>query len=428
MKVGFYLDNSEYKAVDFSKPECGNPGIRGTQYMIWTISCSLARRYSDISICLFAPYVDSLPSDIQSVCVTNIYEAIEKANEKGLDIFVFRPWSSKGQLFDEIRKTNLKFITWCHNFESLELADAIADTQQIKRHICVGRQQYERLRDHRIFSKAGYIYNCLDFSLFEGAFISSTEKNNIVTYVGALNKLKGFHVMAKAWKKVTKEIPNAQLNVIGTGSLGNSLKVGRYGLAQEKYEKRFIKYLLDNNGQIMSNVHFLGNKGGKEKENLMRMSKVGVANPTGRGETFCIVAVEFEALGVPVVSVRKNGLLDTVENGKSGILIQNTNELADAIVYLLKNPDICDSYGKNGIRQSKEKFSIDIILQQWQQVLLDVYNDVDVDIDYEYNYPLNQAKILREWNRKLKLTKLGRRMPSLLVCETVARKLLRRDR
>lgn len=426
MKVGFYLDNVDYKNINFSKPELGNPGIRGTQYMIWTISTLLGRKYEDMDIYIYAPFIDTMPADVKSVYAMNIYDAIQEANSEKLDIFVLRPWNEDKELFDAIEKSKVKFITWGHNFENLGLADIIAKNIQIKRHVCVGRQQYERLRDHEIFNKATYIYNCLNFELFDQNFVSSKNKENIVTYVGALNKLKGFHVLAKAWKKVIKQIPNAKLQVIGTGSLGNGLQVGKYGLAPENYEKKFIKYLIDSKGNIIPSVHFLGNKGGKEKENLMRMSKIGIANPTGRGETFCIVAIEFEAVGVPVISVKRNGLLDTVCNKQDGILIQNSRQLSNRIVKLLSNDSLCDFYGKNGVELSKRQFDLNIVLNQWHHLLTDVYLNIEPEISYKYNHPLNQAKIFREWNRKLRATKYGKNLPSLLTYESLIRKFLRK--
>ena len=42
-----------------------------------------------------------------------------------------------------------------------------------------------------------------------------------VVYLGGLNKYKGFHVLAKAWKKVLAEVSDAKLIVLGSGKLYN---------------------------------------------------------------------------------------------------------------------------------------------------------------------------------------------------------------
>lgn len=43
MKVGFYLENKNTRNIDYSNPENGNPGIGGSEYMIWTISYYLKK-------------------------------------------------------------------------------------------------------------------------------------------------------------------------------------------------------------------------------------------------------------------------------------------------------------------------------------------------------------------------------------------------
>lgn len=38
MKICFYFDNSRRPDIDYSNPENGNPGIGGTEYIIWSVS------------------------------------------------------------------------------------------------------------------------------------------------------------------------------------------------------------------------------------------------------------------------------------------------------------------------------------------------------------------------------------------------------
>ncbi len=58
-----------------------------------------------------------------------------------------------------------------------------------------------------------------------------------------------------------KKYLQAELYVIGNGKLYNKdAKLGKYELAEDSYEKFFIKNLLVDN-QIMESVHFLGTLG-----------------------------------------------------------------------------------------------------------------------------------------------------------------------
>ena len=423
MRVGFFLENGDYKDIDFSRPMEGNPGIRGTQYMIWTIAYFLNKNYPDIETVLFAPVIEKMPSDLLCVESNSDLEALKMAPEYNVDIMVLRTYTENTEYYEYIEKCGIKCIMWSHNFENYRRAQAIYNTNAIKRNVCVGRQQYERLRDHPVFSKSVCIYNTLDFENYSK--YPERGSRPIVTYVGALNSMKGFHILAHAWPKVLKKVPDAELFVIGSGSLGANVKLGPHNLAVAAYEEKFVNYLCDNNGEILSSVHFMGNMGGEEKKKIMGMSRVGVANPTGKGETFCIVAIEFQALGVPVVSAKKNGTLDTVEDGETGLLVSDSHQLADAIITLLEDPKTAKELGDKGFEQSRIHFSIENICDQWYRLLLDVQNDIPQEVDYTYSYPKNQAKFLRELNRKFQKTAIGKRSPSILKYETAIRDIIR---
>ena len=245
-----------------------------------------------------------------------------------------------------------------------------------------------------------------------------------------LDSSKGFHRLAKIWPKVIKKDKSAQLYVLGSGNLGVNVKLGPLGLASVEYEKKISKYLCDEKGKIIPSVTFYGKVGGDKQRQLMSQAKVGIANPTGIGETFCIVAIEFEALGVPVVSAKKCGLLDTVEDGKAGILSYTDKGLVNAIVRLLYSDDIAQNMGIFGSKDVRNKFSFSKILDKWYSLLNDVYFDKENIPDMSYNYPLNQGKIFREINRCIKLLPGLNRAPSILEMDyklrIFAKRLLKR--
>ena len=56
----------------------------------------------------------------------------------------------------------------------------------------------------------------------------------------------------------------------------------------------------------MPSVHFHGVMG-EEKKELIARTSVGVANPSGRTETFGISAIDFSSRGVPVVTIASGG-------------------------------------------------------------------------------------------------------------------------
>ena len=86
-------------------------------------------------------------------------------------------------------------------------------------------------------------------------------------------------------------------------------------------------------------------------------SRIEVLNSSPREESFGITYLEAAASGLPVIATKTGGISDAVENGVTGILVENENveELTTAIKYLLDNPDIAQEMGRRG-RERVEKY------------------------------------------------------------------------
>jgi glycosyltransferase involved in cell wall biosynthesis len=71
------------------------------------------------------------------------------------------------------------------------------------------------------------------------------------------------------------------------------------------------------------NIKFAGQVSDEE---LIKIYKGAKALVMPQEEDFGIVSVEAQLLGVPVIAYRKGGAVDTVVNGKTGILFNQQNE------------------------------------------------------------------------------------------------------
>lgn len=138
--------------------------------------------------------------------------------------------------------------------------------------------------------------------------------------------------------------------------------LGDFGIASPKYEKRFLRPLLDTNKAILPSVHFLGNLG-LEKYNYLLKSKVGVPNPTGATETFCISAVEMQYMGCCVSAMSAPGYYDTFVNGV--ITKRSKRAFANNIVKLLKSNEPVEPYTET-IERLQKLFSIENVLKDWE--------------------------------------------------------------
>lgn len=363
-RVGFYLPNASFKNVDCRNLRDGNPGIGGSEYALLMISHELHERDNGIEITVFAEDVNNYLPEMNYIQVAHLPEAIAQSEASGMDILVFKGGIHPFSCLEKI-SSNLKIVVWCHNFMNLEKLNYLAKNKSVARIICVGREQLDMYRDHPAFLKSDYIYN--------GVYTDSddhdqmppfTDRPEWVTYIGSIIPAKGVHYLLKNWKKVIRKKPDAQLHIIGSGQLYNrNAKLGKYGIAEEKYEDSFINFILED-GKIMPSVHFHGIMG-SEKDEILRKTKVGCPNPSGQTETYGFTAVEMQMAGAHIVTKKCCGYLDTV-NPRTGKLYANVSKLSKMIITELNRKD--DDY-ESTFRFIASKFSVDIIIPQWEELL-----------------------------------------------------------
>jgi N-acetyl-alpha-D-glucosaminyl L-malate synthase BshA len=90
-----------------------------------------------------------------------------------------------------------------------------------------------------------------------------------------------------------------------------------------------------------------------------------------QAEAFGMAALEAMATGLPVVASHAGGLPEVVEDGVSGRLLPvgDLQAMADAILELLKDPDLANALGEKGRRRARDLFSPDLVVPRY----LDLY-------------------------------------------------------
>lgn len=402
MKIGFYYWNEKVADVDYEKIEAGNPGIGGTEYMFVILIRSLINYYPqlDITVYMDKEQTISKKGNYRTVIVgendESILEAISHADRNKIDLLITKG-IDESPIFKLPKLSHTKIITWGHNYYCYKLACDIASCENIAANVFVSHQFYDKYIDHSIIEKSVYIYNFMGTDTVCERKLD--EIKPIIGYIGSLVPAKGFLELAKVWVRVKKKVPDAELWVIGTGKLySRNNTLGEYSIAEESYEQKFMKFLKPyyENGD----VKFLGILG-ENKYEYIRQMKVGVANPTAKTETFGISALDFEVIGIPVVTKRKNGLVDVVKHGETGLLFRSEKKFEKYLVKLLLDNSLNQKLGKNAINHSKT-FSIQPNVEKWYELFQTLYNGDRILYEKPSGNYLNNGKIIRMINRIIK--------------------------
>ncbi len=165
---------------------------------------------------------------------------------------------------------------------------------------------------------------------------------------GRLAPERKTEVIIKALPLVKKKFPNVKLALAGRG-----------------IEERGLKQLIHKLG-LDNNVVFLGFVNQPALNRAYNSSKIFVITSTS--ETQSLVMMQAMAAGLPVIGVRAMALPEYLDNNH-GILVDpdNSDLLAEKIIYLLENREIREKMGQNA-SVFVQKFSISNIVKEWENI------------------------------------------------------------
>ena len=166
-------------------------------------------------------------------------------------------------------------------------------------------------------------------------------KNTILLSVGGLYKIKGHHLIIKALKSIIERgHKNMELWIVGDGYFKN----------------RLIKLTKDLN--IEENVKFLGKKTHEELAKIYNMCDIFVL---ANYQEITPAVNEAMACGRPVVAMKTGGFRFTIPNRNYGLITKrfDVDEMADNIIFLIKNKKIANKIAKNGRNHILNNFTIE---------------------------------------------------------------------
>lgn len=185
------------------------------------------------------------------------------------------------------------------------------------------------------------IPNGVDPEKFKNLNTFLKEKHRIIS-VAHLKKVKGIEYLIRAMPEISETFPDAKLVLVGEGPEREKLRLKSQEL------------------KISDRVEFKGTlSSARIPEELMK-SEVFVLPSISEG--MGIALVEARAAEIPVVATRVGGILDVIEDQKTGILVEpkDSQAIAKAVIKIFSEP----VFAQNLIKEAR----LNLEEYDWQNI------------------------------------------------------------
>jgi len=167
------------------------------------------------------------------------------------------------------------------------------------------------------------------------------EKRKIIFYSGHMEERKGVHVIIEAANELVRGRKRSDLHFLFLGNTGGQEKIFSPMYSGTETEKH---------------ITFGGYR--DDIDRILPSSYAGVIASTG-WDSFPMSSLEMASSGLPLVASKLQGIVEGINNGKTGYLIEPGDyfSLADRLEELLDNPDLQQKMGRSAREWILSKFS-----------------------------------------------------------------------
>ncbi|WP_455644761.1 glycosyltransferase family 4 protein [Methanosphaera sp.] len=186
----------------------------------------------------------------------------------------------------------------------------------------------------------------VDFETIDSVKCDKKDKNRVL-FVGRLVPHKHANHLLKIINNLKEKIPDIHLVIVGKGIEKDNL----------------LQYISENN--LEDYVEFMQDLSNEELIYQMKLANI-LALPSTR-EGFGMVLSEANACHTPTVAYASGGVVEVVDNGKTGYLVEpeDIDTFQEKIEYILNNEDVEKTLGLQGRANVEEKFNWDKIVSEY---------------------------------------------------------------
>ncbi len=221
----------------------------------------------------------------------------------------------------------------------------------------------EKGRKYRLapHSRSYVIKNGIDFSVFSSQAdrpvalegLPDPGRGPLLGTVARLHRQKGVEYFIRSAGEILNEIPAARIWIIGDGPLSSSLQ-----------------RLIEESG-LEGRVHLLG--GRQNIPTYLKRFDVMVLPSLWEGLPY--VLLEAAALAKPVVTTSIDGIMELIEDEKSGLLVPpgDPKKLAQAVIRMLRDRNLAARLGERFRDEVVQTYTLEKMVDRIQRLYEEVY-------------------------------------------------------
>ena len=201
--------------------------------------------------------------------------------------------------------------------------------------------------------KISIVPNGVDLSFFKKAELRNPKK---IVFSGVMYHHRGLDLLLDAAPKVVEKIPDVKFVLLGDGP------------EMEKLQNIVKEKNLDNN------VDFKGWIDRNDIPKNISDAAIGIGplkRTTVTENALPIKVLEYMACSLPIVAIDGTLPDDVLKNNTNGVFVKDASELAEKLIFILKNSNEVEKMGRNSL-EMVQKFSWENVVKS----ILDEYNKI----------------------------------------------------